>query len=48
MLSLRTGLPGAGKTLNTIYEITHNKDFFDRPKYYHNIKNLFLEKSIFN
>lgn len=37
MLYIATGLPGAGKTLNTLKEIISNKANFKRPLYYFNI-----------
>lgn len=40
MMYLITGLPGASKTLNTIKWLNENKDFENRPFYYHNIKEL--------
>lgn len=42
MLYLITGLPGASKTLNTIKWLSENKDFQNRPFFYHNIKELTL------
>ena len=43
MLYLRTGLPGASKTLNTLKEIIHDKHTAGRPIYYNNIKLLMLD-----
>ncbi|MBV2129870.1 zonular occludens toxin domain-containing protein [Arsukibacterium indicum] len=43
MLYLRTGLPGASKTLNTLREITHDTKTAGREIYYHNIKLLLLD-----
>lgn len=43
MLYLRTGLPGASKTLNTLREITHEPRNAGREIYYHNIKLLMLD-----
>ena len=43
MLYLRTGLPGASKTLNTLREITHEARNAGREIYYHNIKLLMLD-----
>lgn len=43
MLYLRTGLPGASKTLNTLREITHDPKNAGREIYYHNIKLLLLD-----
>lgn len=43
MLYLRTGLPGASKTLNTLREITHEPRNAGREIYYHNIKLLLLD-----
>lgn len=43
MLYLRTGLPGASKTLNTLREITHEPRTAGREIYYHNIKLLLLD-----
>ena len=40
MMYLITGLPGASKTLNTIKWLNENKDFQNRPFYYHNINEL--------
>lgn len=33
MLKLVTGLPGAGKTSNELWDFLHNKDYENRPKY---------------
>lgn len=43
MLYLRTGLPGASKTLNTLKEIIQDKHNAGRPVYYNNIKLLMLD-----
>lgn len=43
MLYLRTGLPGASKTLNTLKEIIEDKNNAGRPVYYNNIKLLMLD-----
>ena len=43
MLFLRTGLPGASKTLNTLKEITNEPRNAGREIYYHNIKILLLD-----
>lgn len=43
MLFLRTGLPGASKTLNTLKEIIEDKNNAGRPIYYNNIKLLMLD-----
>ena len=43
MLFLRTGLPGASKTLNTLKEICEDKSTADRDIYYNNIKLLLLD-----
>ena len=43
MLFLRTGLPGASKTLNTLREICHDKNASGRDIYYNNIKLLMLD-----
>lgn len=43
MLWLRTGLPGASKTLNTLREICHDKNASGRDIYYNNIKLLMLD-----
>lgn len=43
MLYLRTGLPGASKTLNTLKEICHDKHSQGREIYYNNIKLLMLD-----
>ncbi len=45
MIYLRTGLPGASKTLNSLFEICKNHDP-DRPKYYTNIKLFMLDYDI--
>lgn len=46
MLYLRTGLPGASKTLNTLKEICEDKATKGRDIYYNNIKLLFLDLSV--
>lgn len=48
MLELRTGLPGAGKTLNTLYEVLldSNKEYRSRPKYYNNIPLFYLDLDV--
>ena len=45
MLELRTGLPGAGKTLNTLFELVQdtNGEYRNRPKYYNNIPLFYLD-----
>ncbi len=43
MLYLRTGLPGASKTLNTLKEIIEDTNLVGRPIYYNNIKLLMLD-----
>jgi hypothetical protein len=43
MLYIVTGLPGAGKTLNTLKEIIFNKSNFKRPLYYFNIPSNLLD-----
>ena len=43
MLFLRTGLPGASKTLNTLKEIIEDPASAGRPIYYNNIKLLMLD-----
>lgn len=43
MLYLRTGLPGASKSLNTLKEICHDKHSQGREIYYNNIKLLMLD-----
>ncbi len=43
MLFLRTGLPGASKTLNTLKEICEDKATANRDIYYNNIKLLLLD-----
>lgn len=43
MMYLVTGLPGASKTLNTIKWLSEEKQFQNRPFYYHNIKELTLD-----
>ena len=40
MLLLVTGLPGSGKTLNTIKLLEEDSRFKDRPIYYHRIKDI--------
>lgn len=46
MLYLRTGLPGASKTLNTLKEIIEDKNNAGRPVYYNNIKLLMLDFAV--
>lgn len=46
MLYLRTGLPGASKTLNTLKEICEDKNTANRPIYYNNIKLLMLDFAV--
>lgn len=46
MLYLRTGLPGASKTLNTLKEIIEDKNNAGRPIYYNNIKLLMLDFAV--
>lgn len=46
MLFLRTGLPGASKTLNTIKEICEDKNNAGRQVYYNNIKVMLLDIDI--
>lgn len=46
MLFLRTGLPGASKTLNTLKEICEDLNVEGRPIYYNNIKLLMLDFSV--
>ncbi len=43
MIFLFTGVPGAGKTLNTIKFISEDEQFKDRPVYYHNIRDCKLD-----
>ena len=45
MLELRTGLPGAGKTLNTLFELVQdsNSEYRNRPKFYNNIPLFYLD-----
>ncbi|HDM8168473.1 TPA: zonular occludens toxin [Vibrio harveyi] len=45
MIFLRTGLPGASKTLNSLFEICRDHQS-DRPKYYTNIKLLMLDYEV--
>ncbi|MDW3122211.1 zonular occludens toxin domain-containing protein [Vibrio sp. 1974] len=45
MIYLRTGLPGASKTLNSLFEICNDHQP-DRPKYYNNIKLLMLDYDV--
>ncbi|AXH76360.1 MAG: zonular occludens toxin [Inoviridae sp.] len=47
MIYLRTGLPGASKTLNTLTDLVLNNDG-TRPIYYHNIKLLMLDYDVCN
>lgn len=44
MLVLRTGLPGASKTLNSLKEIDEEASSSGRPVYYHNITELQTDK----
>lgn len=46
MLYLRTGLPGASKTLNTLKEICEDKSLSGRPRYYNNIKLLLIDYAV--
>lgn len=46
MLILRTGLPGASKTLNTLNEICSDSANSGRPIFYNNIKLLMLDFSV--
>ncbi len=46
MLYLRTGLPGASKTLNTLKEICEDTSLIGRPRFYNNIKLLFLDYDV--
>jgi zona occludens toxin len=46
MLFLRTGLPGASKTLNTLKEICEDKATAGRDIYYNNIKLLLLDLDV--
>lgn len=46
MLYLRTGLPGASKTLNSIKEIVEDVTLAGRPRYYYNIKLFFLDYAV--
>lgn len=43
-LTIRTGLPGNGKTLNAIKEIDTQAKSEDRPVYYHNVRDLQADK----
>lgn len=45
MIYLRTGLPGASKTLNTLVELCRSYDS-ERPKYYNNIRLLLLDYDV--
>ncbi|HIF9461758.1 TPA: zonular occludens toxin domain-containing protein [Photobacterium damselae] len=45
MIYLRTGLPGASKTLNSLVELCNNYDP-DRPKFYNNVKLLMLDYDV--
>lgn len=46
MLYLRTGLPGASKTLNTVKEICEDSNYKNSEIYYHNIKLLLLDLDV--
>lgn len=46
MLYLRTGQPGASKTLNTLKEIVEDKSYDGVAVYYHNIKVLLLDLDV--
>lgn len=48
MIYLRTGTPGAGKTLNTIREICHDSSVTQKPKFYNNIKAFLLDLDFCN
>lgn len=48
MFYLRTGLPGASKTLNTIKEITEDIAILGRPRFYYNIRLFFLDYDVCN
>ncbi|WP_305829465.1 hypothetical protein [Photobacterium leiognathi] len=45
MIYLRTGKPGASKTLNSVIELTKIDDF-DRPKFYNNVKLFMLDLDV--
>lgn len=46
MLYLRTGLPGASKTLNTVKEVVEDELYTGTQVYYNNIKLLFLDLAV--
>lgn len=48
MLILRTGLPGASKTLNSLKDVCHSHTDLTRPIYYNNIKHLCLDFEFLN
>ena len=48
MIYLKTGTPGASKTLNTIKEVCEDDVFSKRPIYYNNIKCLALDLDFLN
>jgi zona occludens toxin len=48
MLFLKTGLPGGGKSLNTIKEIVENPSNSRKEKYYNNIKLFLLDIDVCN
>lgn len=48
MIFLRTGLPGGGKTLNSLKEIVEDSTYSNRPKYYTNIRLLMLDIDVCN
>lgn len=48
MIYLRTGVPGAGKTLNSLKEICNDPAVTQKPKYYNNIKAFLLDLDFCN
>lgn len=48
MIYLKTGTPGASKTLNSIKEVCEDSAFYNRPIYYNNIKALVLDIDFLN
>lgn len=48
MIYLRTGLPGGGKTLNSLKEIVENPDYSTKEKFYTNIRVLMLDIDVCN
>jgi zona occludens toxin len=48
MIYLRTGLPGGGKTLNSLKEIVENPKYSTKQKFYNNIRLLMLDIDVCN